>query len=178
MARNVEIKARVERFEDTCAAAQSLSGQPAILIEQVDVFFNVPEGRLKLRTLSPTSGELIFYQRDNVSGPKISTYQVVTTGQPAELTMLLTRAYGEEITIRKRRRLYRAGRTRIHLDEVEGLGNFLELEVVLNGDEDLSSGELEARDLLSRLNVDPDSLIDGAYADLLLESDKISESSA
>jgi predicted adenylyl cyclase CyaB len=69
--------------------------------------------------------------------------------------------------IRKKRTLYLAGQTRIHLDEVEGLGNFMELEVVLRPDQSDAEGQAIANDLMKRLGVQEQDLIEGAYMDIL-----------
>ena len=167
MARNIEIKARIGQPAELHAAAAVLADGPARLIAQEDVFFNVPTGRLKLRFLSLSRGELIFYRRDDISGPKTSTYSVVETDCPGALRALLAAALGERAVVRKQRHLYLVGRTRIHLDAVEGLGDFLELEVVLADSEPSADGEREAAALMAKLGVDPRDLIEGAYVDLL-----------
>ncbi|MEJ2144810.1 MAG: class IV adenylate cyclase, partial [Acidobacteriota bacterium] len=69
--------------------------------------------------------------------------------------------------VRKRRRLYLAGNTRIHLDEVEGLGSFLELEVVLSGSQTVAEGEAVAQSLMRELGIPESDLIQGAYVDLI-----------
>jgi len=165
--RNVEIKARVEDIEALRKRAAECSGGEPELIVQEDVFFNTPRGRLKLRFFSPERGELIFYERADHSGPKTSTYSIVETDRPGALRAALESAYGVRAVVRKRRQLYMSGRTRIHVDDVETLGHFLELEVVLGESEDHASGEREARELMGRLGVDPSKLVEGAYVDLL-----------
>lgn len=132
MPRNIEIKARLTNAEAQRVRAARLSDVPPEVIAQEDVFFNVPQGRLKLRFLSPTQGQLIFYQRRDESGPSTSTYELFATDRPQQLKAVLAMAYGIRNVVRKTRHLYRVGRTRIHIDEVESLGHFLELEVVLS----------------------------------------------
>ncbi len=172
MARNIEIKAHIHQLAQVEAVAKCLSDTDVTLIEQEDIFFPCPTGRLKLRVLSSSSGQLIFYRRNNQTGPKTSTYEFVETNSPDELRSVLAAAYGEAIIVKKLRRLYLTGRTRIHIDSVEGLGNFLELEVVLRDEEkDIHTGEMEARELMAALGVKEEDLIDVAYADLLSEID-------
>lgn len=89
MPRNVEIKARVSNTEALWARVALLSDGPPRVMAQEDMFFNVPHGRLKLRVLSPTHGELIFYQRANLAGPKTSTYTLVETQNPHQLKAVL-----------------------------------------------------------------------------------------
>lgn len=167
MPRNVEIKARLTNVEVQRAHAAQLSGMAPQVIWQEDVFFNVPQGRLKLRFLSPAQGQLIFYQRRDDSGPTTSTYELYDTSQPQQLKAVLEAAYGICNIVRKTRQLYRVGRTRIHIDEVESLGHFLELEVVLADAEAPSAGEREARDLMQQLGIGDTQLVSGAYVDLL-----------
>ena len=76
-------------------------------------------------------------------------------------------AYGQTGRVQKQRTLFLVGRTRVHLDDVRGLGHFLELEVVLQESESTEAGVVEANDLLARLQIEPTALIDRAYVDLL-----------
>ena len=149
--------------------AASLSKRPVKVIHQEDIFFHCESGRLKLRILSPASGELIHYQRSDTSGPKTSTYHVVQTNNPHQLRTVLATAYREKITVRKKRHLYIVGRTRIHIDRVEELGDFLELEVVMSKTDVLKNGECEAHALMEKLGIKSSDLIDVAYADLLAQ---------
>jgi predicted adenylyl cyclase CyaB len=167
MARNVEIKARIESIEALLPAARAIAGGEPETIEQDDSFFPCPHGRLKLRDFGDGRGELIQYERPDASGPKTSTYVRSPTASPATLREALERALGTLGRVRKRRLLLLAGRTRIHLDRVEGLGDFLELEVVLRDGEADVDGVAEAHALMARLGVQPTQLRRGAYLDLL-----------
>jgi len=167
MAQNVEIKARSVDFAGQMAIARSLSGAEPEVIHQEDVFFNVSAGRLKLRIFSPESGELIFYQRPDQAGPKISQYEISETQDPEGLKRILQKAFGIRSTVIKTRHLYRQGRTRVHLDRVESLGEFIELEVVLSDSDVLAHGEDEAQELMNQLGIKAEHLIDMAYVDLL-----------
>ena len=169
MARNVEIKARVHDIDTVRARAAALSDAPAVVLEQEDTFFNVPEGRLKLRVFPDGKGELIAYRRPDSAGPKMSEYFLYRTADPKSLSGLLAAALGIRGVVRKRRLLYVVGRTRIHLDEVEGLGAFLELEVVLADGEEEAEGEVIARRLLADLGVRDEDRVAKAYIDLLEE---------
>jgi predicted adenylyl cyclase CyaB len=167
MARNIEIKAHVVDLSAVTARAAAIADEGPVEIRQDDTFFACERGRLKLRAFSSEEGELIFYRRTDQPGPKQSFYVRTPTASPDSLREALTLAYGEVGRVRKRRTLFMAGRTRIHLDEVEGLGDFLELEVVMREDEPLDAGVREAEDLMARLQVQPSQLIDRAYVDLL-----------
>ena len=168
MPRNIEIKARIDSVAELLPRAQALAaGQAPVEILQDDTFFRCPNGRLKLRAFSADSGELIFYRRADQQGPKESFYVLTPTTQPDSLRETLRLACGDAGRVRKRRQLLLIGRTRVHLDEVEGLGDFMELEVVLEDDEPAEAGEREAHALMAQLGVEPGALIDGAYVDLL-----------
>ena len=170
MARNVEIKARVREPERVRQAALALADGPIRHLEQEDTFYHVPRGRLKLRVLSPGCGELIAYERPDTGAPAQSTYFIHRTEDPEGLHRTLEPALGVRGVVRKTRDLLLTGRTRIHLDEVVGLGNFLELEVVLEEGQSEAEGAAEARDLLRALGVPAEDMIACAYIDLLEES--------
>jgi predicted adenylyl cyclase CyaB len=169
MARNIEIKAHVGDLAALTVRAGALADGGPREIRQDDTFFACPRGRLKLRAFSAEEGELIFYRRADQEGPKESFYIRAPTRSPDSLREALTLAYGEVGRVRKLRTLFMVGRTRIHLDQVEGLGDFLELEVVLRENESAEAGVREAHDLMARLNVQSSQLIDRAYVDLLAE---------
>ena len=170
MPQNIEVKAKIDNPEQLHKIAGSITDIDVQIVQQEDIFFQCTTGRLKLRILSPTSGELIFYQRENHSGPKSSTYNIAVTSDPSQLRAVLANAYGESIIVRKIRHLYCLGRTRIHIDKVEELGDFLELEVVLNETDNLTDAKDEARALMEKLKIIPSDLIDVAYADLLTQT--------
>ena len=167
MPSNIEIKARVADPARKRELAERLAQAPPIVLQQHDTFFPCPNGRLKLRELSPTEGELIFYRRPDVPGPRQSDYSIHPTKSPASLRALLTAAFGIGTVVVKTRLLYLVGETRIHLDSVAGLGSFVELEVVLAPDQSAEDGRRVAHQLTLALEIDQADLIDCAYADLL-----------
>jgi predicted adenylyl cyclase CyaB len=167
MARNVEIKARLANIEALLPRVRDLADRGPELIEQDDTFFTCTNGRLKLRVFADGSGQLIAYERPDAAGPKTSDYSIADVGNPASLRATLALALGQNGRVIKRRTLFLIGRTRVHLDRVEGLGDFLELEVVLHEDESADNGVAEALTLLERLGVNASQLVVGAYADLL-----------
>jgi adenylate cyclase class IV len=167
MPRNIEIKARIDSVEALLAKAQALADGPPQAIAQDDTFFTCPQGRLKLRDFGDGQGELIHYWRADAVGPKLSDYVRAPTDDPAALREALTRALGVIGRVRKTRRLLLAGQTRIHLDRVEGLGEFIELEVVLRDGQAEPEGMAIAEALLTQLGVQPAQRLAGAYLDLL-----------
>ncbi len=172
MPRNVEIKARLDNFSAVAAKAAALADHGPIAIAQDDTFFRCDNGRLKLRVFSETQGELIFYRRTDRQGPKESFYVRSPTASPASLREALTLAHGEIGRVVKDRTLYLVGRTRVHLDQVQGLGEFLELEVVLEDGEPLEAGVREAHRLMADLGIAPSQLVGGAYVDLLTQQSR------
>jgi len=167
MARNIEIKARIDSVESILPLAAKIASEGPAEILQDDTFFPCPNGRLKLRAFSEHEGQLIFYQRSDSAGPKESFYIISPTSSPDTLRQALAFAYGEGGRVRKHRTLFLVGRTRVHLDRVEGLGDFLELEVVLADGELNETGISVAHDLLEKLAVSPLQLVEEAYVDLL-----------
>lgn len=171
MPENIEIKAVARDWHRLLSAAEKLAGAAAALIEQADTFFTVPAGRLKLRRLAPDRGELIFYQRPDQPGPKLSAYTVAHTDCPESLRETLATALGISGEVHKRRWLFLCekfgGHTRIHLDEVKGLGHYVELEVVLRQEQLPEDGERIAAEFRNALDIRDEDLIDCAYVDLL-----------
>jgi adenylate cyclase class IV len=167
MARNVEVKARIASVEALLSRARALADGPEERIEQDDTFFACAHGRLKLRDFGDGCGELIHYERADAEGPKLSDYVRAPTSDPAALREALARAHGVVGRVRKSRWLLMAGATRIHLDRVEDLGDFMELEVVLRDDQSVADGEAIAESLMAQLGIGDEQRLTGAYLDLL-----------
>jgi predicted adenylyl cyclase CyaB len=169
MNRNVEIKASVGSLAVIRDRVKVLADDGPYVLEQVDTFFASPGGRLKLRQLvGSAEAALIYYERPDCTGPKESHYVVHRTQDAANLEIALSRAIGVRGTVRKRREVFLIGQTRVHLDDVEGLGVFVELEVVLRPEQDPAEGIAITTGLMERLGIPSDPLVDHAYIDLLL----------
>ena len=167
MVTNIEIKARVADPELLRERVEALSDTAGELIVQEDTFFNVPSGRLKLRLLAADHGQLIYYQRSDRAGPKRSDYLLANTQEPQTLKAALSAALGVRGQVNKERWLYWIGQTRVHLDQVEGLGAFMELEVVLQSGDDPVQGQVIAQSIMDDLDLRQSDLIEGAYIDLI-----------
>ena len=167
MPRNIEIKARIASVEALLPRARELADSEPELIEQDDTFFTVPHGRLKLRQFADGSAELIHYERPDSGDAKASDYVRVPVTDAAALRATLARACGAAGRVRKQRWLLLAGATRIHLDRVEGLGDFMELEVVLVDGQSNAEGTVAAEGLMQALGLAAAERIAGAYLDLL-----------
>jgi predicted adenylyl cyclase CyaB len=162
---NIEIKARARNFAEIKSRAEKLSDKAVEVIPQDDTFFNTPQGRLKLRVLGDHA-QLIYYTRPDQEGPKRSDYHITRSQDPENLKRVLELAYGIRGVVKKTRYLYLVGQTRVHLDDVEGLGQFMELEVVMAEGQSDAEGQAIAEDLMASLGVERSDLIDGAYMDL------------
>jgi homotetrameric cytidine deaminase len=158
--RNLEIKARDPDPARSLERALALGAEDQGEIVQRDTYFARATGRLKLREQTPGDTELIQYRRADESGPRVSHYRRVPASEP--LKQALEAALGTLVVVEKRRRLLLAGHVRIHLDDVEGLGSFIELEAV--GDDDPAAIDR----LVTTLQVGEP--IAGSYSDLLLDT--------
>jgi len=163
---NVEIKCRVKDPLRFCSIAETLSDSKQIL-RQEDTFFLSPQGRLKLRCFPNGTGELIYYERADQTDLKESHYWISRTPDPQGLLLLLSRALGVAGVVNKTRKLFLVGQTRIHLDEIEDLGTFAELEVVIRPEQSMEEGKSIAFRLMQELEISKTDLVDGSYLDLL-----------
>ena len=167
MPKNIEIKAVRRDVPAAHATAARLSGTGPRLLLQEDVFFPGNGARLKLRILSPDNGELIRYRRADEAKARGSVYLIAPTSDPQTLREILTASLGVSGNVKKRRSLYLIGQTRVHLDDVEGLGDFLELECVLRPEQSDAEGNRIVTELLSQFGIEQGQLVAEAYVDLL-----------
>jgi homotetrameric cytidine deaminase len=159
--RNLELKARDSDPGRSLERALALGAEDRGEIAQRDTYFRRVSGRLKLREQTPGDDELIEYRRADETGPRTSEYRAVPVGEPDALREALDAALGTLVVVEKRRRLLLWDGVRIHLDEVEGLGSFVELETP---DED----EAKVDRLRDELNMED--LVAQSYSDLVLDS--------
>jgi homotetrameric cytidine deaminase len=161
--RNLEIKARDPDPAGSLERAIALGAEDRGEIAQRDTYFGRTAGRLKLREQWPGEAELIEYRRPDEPGPRVSDFRLVPVSDPDGLREALDAALGTLVVVEKRRRLLLWDGVRIHLDEVEGLGSFLELEAT-DGD------PAKVERLRTELDIPDERLIAGSYSDLLLDS--------
>jgi predicted adenylyl cyclase CyaB len=167
MPSNIEIKAILKNRSPAEATASNLSGAVPKSFYQEDFFFECDGARLKLRILAPDQGELIRYERADVADARRSTYLIAHTADPRITLEILTAILGKTGVVRKMRTLYLVGQTRVHLDQVEELGEFLELEVVLQPGQSELEGKTIAAALLAEFGIDKQQIVAEAYVDLL-----------
>jgi adenylate cyclase, class 2 len=165
---NLEIKARCRDLSAARAVALRLGAEPALCEEQQDTYFATARGRLKLRETSSGRAELIPYLRPDRPGVRRSDYRVIEVRDGEGTRALLGEILGVVRTVRKRREVLLWRNVRIHLDRVEGLGSFLELEAVFDGSPGAEALQRDAVDrLLAELGIAPDACLAGSYESLL-----------
>lgn len=164
---NVELKARDRDPEGTAARCLALGAVDQGTLIQRDTYFGARHGRLKLRQQGSAS-ELIAYRRPDGGEPTESSYVLAPIGAAGELSEALESALGTVVVVSKRRRLLLWQGVRIHLDEVEDLGTFVELEAVIPDAGELATAHEKVAQLRGELRIEDDELVAGGYADLLL----------
>ena len=137
--------------------------------EQTDTYFNVPNGRLKLRE-GNIENNLIYYDRDNKAGPKNSHFHLVKVEDAKGLKEVLAKSNGIKVIVKKKREIYYIRNVKFHLDEVPELGSFVEIEAG-NILADLSQVQLKEQCdfYMQEFAIMDDDLIDVSYSDLMLE---------
>jgi adenylate cyclase, class 2 len=166
--RNVELKALDPDPAASLAACRSLGAADQGELWQRDTYFPVSHGRLKLREQRPGGAQLIQYARTDQPQERESRYRLVEIGDPATLIDVLSAALGIAVVVTKRRLLFLWQEVRIHLDDVEGLGQFVELEAVADRASDLSREHELVTELRAALGITEARLVEHGYADLLL----------
>ena len=166
--KNIELKVKVPNFHKVIKLLKKLGAKRQHSLEQIDTYFHSPCGRLKTREINQQSQELIYYQRPDLRESKISTYKVITLN-PAELELtknILGRLYQKWIIVKKNRDLWLFKHTRVHLDNVQKLGYFIELETVAN-EIDIRSARREHNAIIRELQLLHFKRISHSYSDLL-----------
>ena len=166
-ARNLELKSRCADLAAAARAAEALGATWEWTKSQTDTYFHVPHGRLKLREQDGRPAELIGYERPDRPDARVSEYTVVPVPDGDLLTLALVRTLGVRVVVAKRRTLYLWHNVRIHLDDVERLGTFVEFEAVLTSPEDEAESPNRIARLAEALNLRAGDHIAGSYSDLL-----------
>ena len=163
---NLELKAEVDSLEKSRRRAIDAGAQSQGMLMQVDTYFNVQHGRLKLRVLNGEIAELIRYERNEQSDERISTFEKTEVSDFKIVRSMLEAAIGVLVVVAKRRDLFLFKGARIHLDSVKNLGTFLEFEVPV-----IVQGEAERVmiELRSIFEIQPEQIIRCSYANLLIE---------
>lgn len=168
---SIEIKARIDNHDSIRAFLKRRHADYRGMDHQVDTYFAVRQGRLKIRE-GTIENSLVHYNRQEIKGPKRCEYSIIhyKPGDPVlhQLKEILMSAVGILVVVNKQREIYFLDTIKVHLDTVEGLGTFFEIEV---GKSELSdeSGQYEqCRELLKQLNISEEHLVTGSYSDMML----------
>jgi predicted adenylyl cyclase CyaB len=165
-----ELKARCDEL-DTVRRHLARHAAHEITLRQTDTYFAVPRGRLKLREADGRGAQLIYYERDDVASIKPSRILLAHVAEPVAVTALLAAAVGVRSRVAKRREIWRWEGVQVHLDDVEHLGTFIELEQAVASPAELPGAASHLRNLLDALALSPDALLALSYIDLLERSD-------
>jgi adenylate cyclase class 2 len=168
--RNVELKARDDDRAGSVAVCRALGAEDHGEIRQRDTYFNVASGGLKLREESPGHAHLIQFERSHDPQQRESRYRIIVIEDGPALRTALDAALGVKVVVAKRRRLHLWREVRIHLDEVDGLGTFIELEAVARPESDLTREHALVQELREAFAITDARLVSRGYADQLLGS--------
>ncbi len=167
MPRNIELKARLLDPVAAQQIATRLCGGRFETQRQTDTYFQCPTGRLKLREIDGRGAQLVWYRRPDQLSAKGSDYLLVPVAEPAQLRAALSAALGVRGVVRKTRRICLFQNVRVHLDAVEGLGDFLEFEAVLDGGVGDEAGHAQVEQLRREFGINETELLAGSYGDTL-----------
>lgn len=165
MPTNLELKARYPSHQKAHACAVACGAARGGLLIQQDMYFRVPRGRLKLREAEGETAELIYYERSEETTERWSRFTREPVAGPAAIAHVLTEAFGVLAIVRKRRELYIFRDARIHIDDVEGLGTFVEFEVT-GGETPETVATM--RELREAFGIGDDSVVKVSYSDMIL----------
>lgn len=171
--RNVELKARDPEPQRSLQLALAAGAQQAGVLEQTDTYFHAAHGRLKLREQTGSEGKrawLIPYERADEAMARKSSYRLVPVERPEELKQALAGTLGVLVVVCKRRELLLWRGVRIHLDRVDGLGSFIEIEAVADESSNLTGEHRLVKQLTELLKIDPRQVVSFSYSDALMQS--------
>ena len=165
--RNLELKARHPNLAAARELVQELGAAQAGVEVQLDTYFRARHGRLKLREIQRQAATLIWYDRADQAKARICQYRLVPIAEPEPLKAALAAALGVRGEVSKRREIFLWHNIRIHLDEVAGLGTFVEFEAVLSPEDDEAIAQERLKHLSDRLGISPGDVMAQSNAELL-----------
>ncbi len=168
--KNIELKVGLDDFRKVRSQLKSLGAKYQGKLCQVDTYFKSKNGRLKIREINNRLYELIFYQRPDQGESKVSNYQIIriSGNQLKIFKEVLRKSMGKKVVVRKERDLWKYKNTRIYLDKVDGLGNFLELEtLVLKG---INKSRKEYNEVVKFLDLSKHKKYKKSYSDMLINN--------
>ncbi|HEY5311230.1 MAG TPA: class IV adenylate cyclase [Pirellulales bacterium] len=166
-AQNIELKARLGSLAAARQVAVQVATEHLGIQRQVDTYFGSRDGRLKLREIDGRQAQLVWYERPDQPSAKLSNYILAAVDSPAEVKRALAHACGTRVVVEKQREVFLADNVRIHLDQVAGLGDFIEFEAVLGPQVSAIEGHRQVAALALRFGIADEMRIQASYADLL-----------
>ena len=166
--KNLELKITIKNFNALNKILKEMDADYKGELRQIDTYYNCANGRLKTREINQRDFEVIFYQRPNIKESKESNYEVlpVQKSQIDKFKSFLKNLFGERVIVKKKRHLWIYRNTRIHIDKVEKLGTFLELETAINGNK--NKAQKEHKNIIDQLDINKHKKYPGSYSDMLL----------
>ena len=169
MSLNIEIKSVISDCESTKERLKELGIKEEYSMYQKDIFYQVPFGRLKLRSIDNSQHELIIYFRNNTKSPKPSKYYRIHTTHPNLINRVLIKIFGIRGVVEKDRVLFLQNNIRFHIDEVKNLGSYFEIEYIVGDSELEVRAQEKVSSLLRILGISERQLISDSYIDLVLK---------
>lgn len=164
----VELKARVNSHNDLRNQLSEIGAEYIGTFNQIDHYFEVPEGRLKLREVKGNkTAMLIYYERENIAGPKLDEAFILKIQDFKDFKKILNKILNPLILIEKVREIYRFQGTQIHLDTVKNLGTFIEFERKTDYNSNMvEKNQRILEKLMVILKITPSNLETLSYSDL------------
>lgn len=167
LCRNIELKIRLTDIQEARFTARRIATSQLGIQRQRDTYFHCHSGRLKMREIKGLAAQLIWYQRADRAGPRGSDYMIVDVADPSTLRHLLKQAFGVRVVVEKCREIYFYNNVRIHLDNVSGLGRFLEFEAVLDAKSQEERGHRQVDELCRLFGLSSKEFVDKSYSELI-----------
>lgn len=164
---NLELKANTDSLDFLRECLMTLGACYSRTMYQVDTYFNAAKGRLKLREIENGEATLVYYERPDLAEARYSNYQLSSIPGPETFKGMMSDALGVKAVVEKKRELWIYGDTRVHLDTVADLGEFVELETVIQ-DQSKSEARSEHRCVKNALQISESDRIPVSYSDLVL----------
>jgi len=163
-----EIKARCSNPKEIASILKNAGAEYKGIDHQVDTYFVTERGRLKLRE-GNIENTLIHYIRPNQAGPKTSSVTLYRPNDAAALKAVLLQAYDSKVIVDKKRGIYFIDNVKFHIDEVKGLGSFVEIEAI-DDSETMDEAVLleQCKHYIKLLGIKPEDLLETSYSDMLL----------
>jgi adenylate cyclase class 2 len=163
--KNYEIKCKVANYKKLKNSINKIKNFAYSVEKQIDIYYKVNHGRLKLRIINDGKGALIFYEREEQTNKRISKYIISETNNFIQLDAILRKQFKVLISVQKKREVYIYRNIRIHLDYIKNLGRFLEIEIIY---ENLKNAKSQMKKIISKLNLNENDFIKESYSDLLI----------